>query len=406
MAGGLGRPETTTATDVELLLERARAITGLDDYGDDRFVEPLGRYLESASTEGRLSPQGEIGLQALVERHLTSRLRYQDDLAKHPEILEEVIVDPIVIIGFPRTGTTKLQRMMSQDPHVQCLATWRSLYVAPPAAWKPGDPDSRPQLAAAELDLQARAAPDFMAAHPMLADEADEVTFLQGMTFESVGFAHNTYVPSYLSWLTDRPRRDSVEYLVGLLRYLQWQDGGGRGRPWILNANTDLGQLDLWLECFPNATLVTIHRDLWAALASLCRLVEVYTTLMSNSVDPQDIGRYLLAFWEPEMARNLTQRDRMPAGSGVVDICYDDMCTNTLGVIQEIYRQRALRSDKPPYVLSSGTEQRMLRWESENPPNRFGKHVYSLERFGLTAAIVESAFADYFGRFGPDWRQS
>ena len=36
---------------------------------------------------------------------------------------------------------------------------------------------------------------------------------------------------------------------------------------------------------------------------------------------------------------------------------------------------------------------------SENPQNKHGKHVYSLEEFGLTAEGVRNHYRDYIERF-------
>jgi hypothetical protein len=37
----------------------------------------------------------------------------------------------------------------------------------------------------------------------------------------------------------------------------------------------------------------------------------------------------------------------------------------------------------------------MLVWHSNNPQNKFGRHAYSLEQYGLSEAGIRAAFADY-----------
>ena len=48
----------TTALNVDELLEKAAAKTGLADFGDDWFREPLDVLVTSLNTEAALSPLG------------------------------------------------------------------------------------------------------------------------------------------------------------------------------------------------------------------------------------------------------------------------------------------------------------------------------------------------------------
>ena len=49
------------------------------------------------------------------ETLLTNRLRMEAWFEKHPEILDESIERPIVVVGLPRTGTTMLHRTVATD---------------------------------------------------------------------------------------------------------------------------------------------------------------------------------------------------------------------------------------------------------------------------------------------------
>src|SRR5690606_6163617 len=86
---------------------------------------------------------GFTQLDTMAHRLLVNRLRFAEDLAHHPEILDEDVSDPIVVIGFPRSGTTVLQRMMSADPAMQSLKLWRLLNPAPFPGEAPGEPGGR-----------------------------------------------------------------------------------------------------------------------------------------------------------------------------------------------------------------------------------------------------------------------
>jgi hypothetical protein len=314
------------------LLAAAQAETRLDDFGDCGFVEPLDAVLDSILAEGQLRVAGIEGLRMEIVRHLVNRLRLVRDVCAHPEILEEPLEDPIVIVGLPRSGTTKLQRMIAQDPAVQSLPLWKALYPAPLP-----EPDPRIEVAGAFVEGIAQLAPDFAAAHPMAPLEADEEMFIQLGAFDGPASWGMFYrAPTYVEWLRGRPRKPSYDYLSTMLQYLQWQDDGRRGRPWVLKTPLHLGHLDMLAETFPRAVIVHCHRDLEVGVASLCRLIEVARGARgSEQIDAREIGAYLLAFWAAEWEANIAQRDQLPTTTTVLDLQFSRIVADPIAVIGE-----------------------------------------------------------------------
>ena len=102
--------------EAESILAEARQKTGLDDFGDDSFREPMERLLRSMEEEADLSATGRAMQRARVVGLLVNRLRAEDHFGRFPEILEEEIREPLVIVGLARTGTTMLHRMIASDP--------------------------------------------------------------------------------------------------------------------------------------------------------------------------------------------------------------------------------------------------------------------------------------------------
>src|SRR5436190_12092 len=92
------------------LMAAASAQTGLSDYGDLSFVEPLEQLVESVGASTTLDDDGRVAFAADMTRLLCTRLAIEAAVSAHPEILDEDVSDPIVITGLPRTGTTKLHR--------------------------------------------------------------------------------------------------------------------------------------------------------------------------------------------------------------------------------------------------------------------------------------------------------
>src|SRR5262245_29095192 len=114
----------STALHRDELLERASKQTGLDDYGDLPFLEPLDVLIESmnrdAKVEGALFDLAEQTLCGV----LAKRLVLVRDRATYPQIAAEVVCDPIFIVGMPRSGSTHLHALLSCVDGVRAPQLW------------------------------------------------------------------------------------------------------------------------------------------------------------------------------------------------------------------------------------------------------------------------------------------
>jgi NAD(P)-dependent dehydrogenase (short-subunit alcohol dehydrogenase family) len=374
----------------EDLLNAATAETGLTDFGDRGFVEGLTAFADALRTEARLSRLGHMMTSADIVRMLVNRLRYVRDLHRNPQIEEQVITKPIVVAGLPRTGTSKLQRMMSADPGVRRLDVWKLLNPAPFPAEPPGDPSARIGYAAGVERILATQFPDFMAAHPTEALEPDEELLLMEMTFSSMVSSLRTRVPSFRAFAETRGTDAVYDWTARMLRYLQWQEPDAGG-PWIMKSPAHLGSFPKLLETFPDATVVACHRDPKVVIPSFARLLEAGRRMGSDDVDPHEVGTDTLDYWAEQMRRNLADREQVDPAR-IVDVHYERIRDDAAGVIGEV-NARAGRT------VTEQAAEAFAAYEARRPPGHFGRHEYTLERFGLTEARIEAAFAGYYERF-------
>lgn len=385
-------PAWLGSLDRDTLMHAAAEQTGLTDFGEDGFVEPLDRFLLAAGTEAQLTDLGRAGFSAEVVRLLSNRLLHQADLSLHPEIADEDVSDPIVIVGLPRTGTTKLHRVLATDPGLQSLPLWRALSPAPLRGSDDVVPDPRIAIAHEQAQLLLELFPGFMAAHPMAALEPEEEALLIQMTFEMPGNGLFFRMPDYVDWVNRRSQRYPYEYLRDLLRYLQWQDGGRRDRPWVLKSPAHLGRPQRVLDAFPGALVVHCHRDPAEAVPSLCRLIEhIRLSRGIAANDLGELGEHMLRYCLHEWDANLDARAGLPAAQ-IVDLHYKRIVRETPAAIAELYDMRGV-------TLSADAQRAMADWERDNPHDRFGTHEYTLERYGLTRERVHDTFSAYLERF-------
>ena len=88
------------------LLDMARQSTGLNSFGDERFLASFRKIVESVNANTSFTEDGRELAIARFQRVLINRLRFQADWDAHPEIHEQEIVAPVFILGMPRTFVT------------------------------------------------------------------------------------------------------------------------------------------------------------------------------------------------------------------------------------------------------------------------------------------------------------
>lgn len=383
--------------DRDALMHEARELSGLTDFGDEAFAEPLGVLLECLAAEAHFHPAGLADFRHEVVRDLVNRLRFREDCRRHPEILDEDVSDPILVFGMPRTGTTKTQRMMGTDPSLLKTHMWELLNPAPFPDASPGDAED-PRIAAAAAgggDLFGDSSQDVQAGHKMAVEAIEEDWTLFEHTFNDWYNNCRNGTRGWHEFVMSRcapSDADNYRFVRSLFQYLQWQQGGRGGRRWLMKGCGHLAYMDELLETFPRATLVHCHRDPAVAVPSLAKLLFHVWQLRLTDVDPHHVGRLVFNWTRTSMDRYLAARDRLGLDDRVFDVPYEEIRNAPMPVFREIYRRAG-------HELTPEAEAGMARWEADNEQGRYGRHEYTLEEFGLTEAEIADGFGEYTSRF-------
>ena len=116
---------------------------------------------------------------------MRNRLWFAKDLAEHPQIINEDAGSPIIIASLPRTGSTKLDRMLGALGDFHTLTLWKANMFAR----IPGLPDGGRTRRIAETrefeHWMYATSPEILQGHPMFTDEPDEDHLLTEYTFRS-----------------------------------------------------------------------------------------------------------------------------------------------------------------------------------------------------------------------------
>lgn len=102
--------------DTAVLLAQAEAETGLHDFGDRQFREPLDAFVRFVNSQDQLSADDRRAAFGQMVQVLGWRLRLVEDRKRYPGIADERIEAPLIVVGFPRSGTTLLHALLAEAP--------------------------------------------------------------------------------------------------------------------------------------------------------------------------------------------------------------------------------------------------------------------------------------------------
>ncbi len=373
------------------LMEAASVHTGLDDFGEDDFVERLDVLCYALRTEAALSPAGMLAQQMLLTGLLRNRLLIEDRIRRRPEILAAPVAAPIIICGLPRTGTTHLHNLLAADPALRSLPYWESLEPILADAERPaaGEPDPRRARTERSISTIDSAMPHFKRMHEMTVDHVHEEIQLLAIDFSTMLFETIAPMPTWRDYYLSHDQRPSYQYLARILKVLQAERGGDR---WVLKSPQHLEQFPALLATFPDATFVVTHRDPVSVTASMTTMV-VYSARMGR--DRVDVPA-MSAYWADRLERMLRScvrdRDVLPPGRSI-DLRFDQFMADDMAMVERIYRLAG--QPMTPAVRAA-----MDRFVAEHPRGRHGEVRYDLGQLGLDRDERSRALAFYRDRFG------
>ncbi len=370
--------------DAETLLEKAKRVTGLGDSGDGKYFEALEVLVKSINDEARLTATGRLIQKSRLTRALVQRLRIRELLRKHPEISEIDLGKIILVTGLQRTGTTLLQRLLNSNPAVRGISGGELLEPA-----SAGNMNSRAIFIRKLYSFMAHQAisylsPQFKLIHPISHREPEEDVMLLDLSFMSQSPEATMHVPTYSRWLENQDHTQAYEYLREVLKVLCWQR---KGSQWVLKTPNHMEYLDIFLKTFPDAKIILTHRDPRRALPSFCSMVAHSRGIFSDDVDPEEIARH----WCRKVRRMIEITEMVRSGEETdrfIDVSYYDLIADPVTQLQKIYEWIGIDFDDEA-VRYAG------RYIKANPQNRFGRHFYSLNDFGLNKEVIEENFSAY-----------
>lgn len=379
---------------VEAILAIARANTGLTDFGADDFKERLQVWLDSIEADKGLGPAGRAGLFGDCVRLASNRLRVEDTIRRHPEILDIRIDRPIMIAGLPRSGTTHLVNILSADPRLRSLPLWESMEPVPSPAdaetVAKGGEDPRLVRTREMWGGFEAILPLMPAMHEMTPEETHEDIELQEIDFAS-------YILEWMCraypWQRHQYSHDQTpHYRYGkkVMQLLTWRKGPNR---WVNKSPPHMENFGPLMSTYPDATVVVTHRDPVAVIQSAITMISYGDRLRRTSpIDIKETAEYWIGRVEHLLRACVRDRDLLPE-TRALDVLFHEYMADQKRTIRRIYEVSG-------FELTAEAEARIDAFLAANPRGKHGRVVYDLKGdFGVDPAALRERFQFYYDRF-------
>jgi hypothetical protein len=376
--------------EVNRLLSTARERTGLADFGPDDYVPGLAAFIDSINAQGEISDDRRLHFEERVLRLLMNRLWFAKDLQEHPEIADEEVAPPVVIVSLPRTGSTKLHRMLGASGDFQSLLMWKAhMFARIPGSADHGK-ERRIQETRDYEKWMYEESPEIVTGHPMFTDEPEEDQLLGEFTFRDSYLFGLFNVPGYTQWLMQADRRPAMEYFYRQIQYLQWQ-ARPQTAPWLLKSPIHLGSERHVAQAFKNPRFIVTHRDPGKCMPSISSPVRYMRKLYSDVDAAAALGDALTAHFAHKALEHTQWRESVP-NAPVLDLSMREITVDGPGTARKVY-------DFLGMPLTPAAESAMRSWERDNQLEKHGRNLYAAEEIGTTEAAIRKAFAPYIERF-------
>ncbi len=358
--------------DERSLLDAAMRSTGLSDFGADDWREPFRVLIKALEEEAELTLMGRLMTRSEILMLLEGRLRIEDTYKRHPEIEDEQIIQPIIIIGQGRSGTSLIHNALAHNPDNGALMHWEAMFPCPPPEKATYRTDPRIDRGDMLVNQWTRVTPTLASMHELSGRLPHEDMAIMAFNFMSPSFFDVMGQVASYDAMAYSPKWDwnpGFRYHKRVLKLLQWKNPR---KNWVLKDPLHFDRIAAILKVYPDACFVWPHRD---PVRSLASLVSIIGTLQWGRSDHPFKGGSLEYMTDPFLsaARFNGVIDQIEKGAipqkQIYHLFYKELVVDTVGSLEAMYRHFGI-------PLSEEGRQSMATYMAEHPrdsrpPHRF-----------------------------------
>ncbi len=374
--------QTNAPTADEMIAEATEA-TGWTGGVDAGLREGLERTLIGFA-EAPLTEAARADAFNAMRSDLATRFRIEQFLSDNPEIEQQTIEGPLVVTSVPRSGTTATLAMLALDPRFRYTRDWEIKQPLPPPV--AGEEANDPRAVAARK--RAAAMDQSIHLHDPDGPEEDMIAIA---AYDMRSYHGRYPMPDkYLDAYIEDSFQSTYRFHERVLKLLQWKRGPNH---WVLKSPPHLFRFEAIVAQYPDSRIVMTHRDPVRMIGSVSSMYEqLYASICPpGAVDNAWIGRRCLDFWARGMEIALRARDKL-GEDRFADVHNRELVADPVATLEKLY-------DRLGYTMDDGTKDRIRDYHSRNAQGAHGEHKYTVEKYGLTEAEINKAFAEYNERF-------
>lgn len=373
---GLGR------LDEGSILEAARRETGLSDFGDPSFLKAFQRIVHELSEADGFTPLARILHRQSLLRSMRLRLQLQHRLQSRPEVRRTPIARPIFVLGFPRTGTTLLQNLLSLHPERRGLPFWELSQPVPGSGCSMRDHRARRRQARWLLRGAYQMAPEMGEVHYIDVDTVEECWWLFTPSFAVMNWDLQTGLTGWGDYLMHE--HDMVAAYREYRQALQIICAHRPAGQLVLKCPEHLFFVEELLTVFPDACIVQTHRDPYDAVGSYCSLISMQWRNLYGRIDRRRIGAHIEQRMLDGMTRARAARARADP-SRFFDVSFEALCADPAAVVRQI-------ADHFDLDLAPDHDTAVAKYLAHRRRDAPGRHHYDPADYGLDRENLHERF--------------
>ena len=345
--------------------------------------------MKSIVNDEGLAGIGKFGIFNDQVRYAENRLKFEKFKTDFPQYENEVISQPIIIIGLPRSGTTHLLNLIASDSRLKSIPYWESLRPFPGHLVNSNhDKDLRQETAFKEYDNFLQTMPLLKSMHDMHPNHIHEEIELQAMDFSTYLPEWLAYVPEWRDYYLTHDQIDHYTYLREILKAMQFIKGP---KKWVLKSPQHLEQISPLLRTFPDATFVITYRDPLSVVLSTSTMLSYGDRVRRYKVEPKNNFNY----WQNRikiLLESFTENYELIPVNQRCDIYFYDLMKSNLNSVKSIYSKNSLEFNKL-------TNDEMQEYINSHQRGKHGQVIYDLDDFEINKSEFYKSFEFYFKKF-------
>jgi hypothetical protein len=383
----------TTPVDMSVasVLQQARHLTGLNDFGSADFTARLDLLLSEVTADNNLWKLHKARFVDHCQKATANRLRVQHYWSQHSDAHDVVIDRPIEVIALPRSGSTHLENLVAADRRLRHLPVYLAAQPAPQPGEEAGADGVDPRWARAAARWEAMSQNRIMAAmHEHSPGHACGENELQIPDFSSYQWEWMAFVPAFRDYYLNHDQTPHYLYMREVLKAIAHQFPGQQR--WMLKSNQHSEQLGPLLTAYPDAVVVMIHRD---PVATIQSLLTMRGLAFKSSRKRLDIDAHV-SYWVDRIERMLRRyiRDRhLVPESQLVEVMFAEIVSDDVAAAGRVLERAGLE-------VNDESIADIEAYMAAHTRGQAGRVAYDLEGdFAVTAGELRERFTFYTDEF-------